>query len=121
MTGVVDDEVDGAEGVDGRLRDGHAPLGGGHRVVAGHGLAAGGGDLGHGGVGRAAGRPGAVGVPAEVVDHDPRPPAGQLQGVGLAQAAAGAGHDGHPSVECDGHCPAPFVDGVILGETMGRP
>ena len=40
--GVVDDDVDRAEGVERGLDDGRPALGGGHRVVAGHGLAAGG-------------------------------------------------------------------------------
>jgi hypothetical protein len=76
------------------------PLGGGHVVVVGHGLAARGPDLRHhlvGGRGRAG--PAAVPGAAQVVDHHLGAAPGQLQGVGPAQAAAGAGDDGHAAVE----------------------
>ncbi len=36
---------------------------------------------------------------AEVVDHDPRPLFGQLEGVGAADAVPGPGHEGYLAVE----------------------
>ncbi len=45
------------------------------------------------------------GVGVGVVDHDRRAGGGQRFGVGPAQAAAGAGHDGHPTSEIHAHLP----------------
>ena len=99
--GVVDDDVDLAERVDRGLDDALAALGGGHRVVVRHGVAAGGldlvDDLLRGCVVAAL----AVDRAAEVVDDDLRAAARHLEGVGPAQPAAGAGHDRDPAIEGD--------------------
>ena len=98
--GVVDDDVDLAERVDGGLDDGLAALGRGDGVVVGHGLAAGRLDL----VDDLSARPrrrtaGAVDRAAEVVDDDQRAALGEQERVGAAEAAAGAGDDRDLAVE----------------------
>jgi hypothetical protein len=60
------------------------------------GLAAGGGDLGHHGIGL-----------GQVVDHHLGAARGQGQGVRAAEAAAGAGDDGHAAVEAKRHVAHP--------------
>src|SRR6185369_9548888 len=71
--GVVDDDVDPAEGVhrglDDRLPTGHA----GHRVVVGHGIAARLGDLLHDLIGRLPVGPGPDLAAAVIVHHHPGP------------------------------------------------
>src|SRR5690606_31788105 len=91
--GVVDDDVDAAPGVERRLHDGPAALGGGDRVVVGHGLAAGGLDLVDHLLGRRRAAAGAVHRAAEVVDHHVGAPPGELEGVGPAEAATRTGDD----------------------------
>ena len=70
--GVVDHDVDAAEGVDRRLHDRLAALGRGDRVGVGDGLAAGRLDLVDDQLGRAGVAAGAVDGAAEVVDDDQR-------------------------------------------------
>ena len=103
--GVVDDDVDGAERVDGGLHDGLAAFGGGDAVGVGDGLAAQVVDLLGGGVGRALGVALAAHRAAEVVDDDACAPPGQLQGVLTSEAAAGPRDDRHLAVVSDVcHC-----------------
>ena len=102
--GVVDDDVDLAEGVDRGLDDVLAALGRRDRVVVGHRLAAGRldfvDDLLRGGV--VAALP--VDGPAEVVDDHASAAPGEVEGVRAAQAATSTGDDRDPAVEGDlGH------------------
>ena len=99
--GVVHEDVDPAEVVERGLDDRLAAFGRGDRVVVGCGLAAGLDDLLHGRVGHAAAAAAAVGRAAEVVHDDGRAAARELEGVGLAEAAARAGDHGHAAVETD--------------------
>src|SRR5690606_36017006 len=124
--GVVDDDVDAAEVVDRGLDDRPAALGRGDRVVVGRGLTAGLADLLHGLVGHARARARAVGLPAEIVHDHLAAARGELQGVGLAEAAAGAGDDGHLAVEADVAHGGPFrsgvwIDRVEAGRFYGNP
>ena len=79
--GVVDHDIHPAERLHSGGGDGRPALGSGHRVGVCHRLAAAAVDL----VGHFLGRPlagtGAVGRSAQVVDHQPSPPPGQLQRV----------------------------------------
>ena len=111
--GVVDDDVDLAEGVDGRLHDRRAALGRGDAVVVGDGLAAGRLDLVDDLLGGRLGAAGAVGGAAEVVDDDERAPLGEVEGVRPAEAAAGARDDRHLAVE-------PEISHVLLLRVVGR-
>ena len=52
---------------------------------------------------------GAVAGAAEIVDHHLRPAPRELEGIGTAQPAAGAGDDGNAIVEPDGHGSAPLL------------
>ena len=88
--GVVDDDVDPAEGVDGGLDDRGAL---GDRVVVGDGLAAGGDDLRDDRVCRCGTLASAPSVTAEVVDDDLRPAAREEEGVGAAETVARASDD----------------------------
>ena len=99
--GVVDDDVDAPEGVDGRLHDRLAALDRGDRVGVGDGHPAGGGDLLDDRLCRAGARAGAVDGAAEVVHHHQRPAGGQQQGVLATQPAAGAGDDRYLAVETE--------------------
>ncbi len=90
--GVVDDDVDGAEGVKRGLHDFGAVF---HRVVVGHRLAAERLDLRHHLVRRRAGLAAAVDVAAEIVHHHLGAAGAEQQRVLLAQAVAGAGDDDH--------------------------
>ena len=99
--GVVDHDVDAAEGVERALHDGGAALGRGHRVGVGHRLAAGRLDLVDHSLGRALVAAGAVDGAAEVVDHHERAAGGEQQGVLPAEAAARAGDDRYLAVEAE--------------------
>ena len=99
--GVVDDDVDPVEGVEGGLDDRLASLGRGDAVGVGDRLPALIADLlGHR-LGQRGIRAFAVERAAGVVDDDARAPGRQQQGVLLAQAPAGAGHDGHLPVKAE--------------------
>ena len=116
--GVVDDDVDLAEGVDGGLDDGLAALGRGDRVGVGDGLAAGGLDL----VDDELGGPGVAAGPvdgaAEVVDDDQRAAWRRAERVLPAEAAARARDDRHLAVETEcqpwpGTVPRPASDAEL--------
>src|SRR5581483_2177975 len=101
--GVVDDNVDGAEGVESLLDNRRSTFWTCDGVHVGDGLAAGGADdLNRvGGGSRSAAGP--VGAPADVVDDDPGSPAGEFQRVGSAEAAPGSGDDGDLAIKIDWH------------------
>ena len=108
-----DDGVQLAVGVNGGLDYGLAALHGGHRLLAGHGLAAGLANLcrhllGDGLVGAAA-----VQVYPGVNDHHPGSLGGHLLGHALADATAGAGYDCNFVLKKVGHLCAPVMR--ILG------
>ncbi|MCY1424535.1 hypothetical protein D9M71_402850 [compost metagenome] len=84
-TGVVDDDVDAAEGVQGGLHATVAEVGGGHVTDAGDCIAAEGADFRDHFIGRSL---------VEVVDHDLGAFFGKFQRDGAADAAAGTGNDG---------------------------
>ena len=93
-----------------------APLDGGDGVVVGHGLAAGGHDLGHDLVGRVHRRrvARAVGVAdghPQVVHHHPRAAGGELQGVLTPEPPTRTGDDRDLAVE------AQFPHGPCLART----
>ncbi len=71
---VVDDDVDGPVGVQRGLHDGRAPLRRGYRLVVGDGLATRLDDLLDHLLGWAVASASPVGIPPQVVDHDPRSP-----------------------------------------------
>ncbi|MNQ89124.1 hypothetical protein D3C85_1044220 [compost metagenome] len=96
--GVVDQDVDGAEGLQG---GGDDLLALGHRVVVGDSLAAQGADLGDHGIGRGGRAAQAFGADAQVIDHDLGASGTQQQGMGAAQAVAGAGDNGDFAVEAN--------------------
>ena len=85
------------------LHDGRAALGGGDRVVVGHGLAAGGLDLVDHLLGGAVVAALAVDRAAEVVDHDEGAAPGELECVRTAEATTGAGDDRDLAVEGESH------------------
>ena len=99
--GVVDHDVDAAEGVERRLHDGLAALRRGDRVGVGDRLAARRLDLVDDELGRAGIAAGAVDGAAEVVDHDQRAAPPELQGVLATEPAAGARDDRHLAVETE--------------------
>ena len=101
-TGVVDDDINLAEGFHGGLDDIFTALGRGHVVVIGNRLTAGFLDLLYHLVGCRR-RPLAGTVPraTQIVDHHLGTAAGQFQGVSPSQAAAGTGDDGYPVVKPD--------------------
>jgi RimJ/RimL family protein N-acetyltransferase len=107
-TGEAMDDVDLAEAVQRGLHDAGTTLGGHHGVEVRDRLAALGRDLVddllRGGVVAAL----ALDAATEVVDDDEGTAGRELEGVGAAEAAAGAGDDGHTAVEADvGHRSAP--------------
>ena len=96
--GVVDDDIDLAESVDGGLDDVLTAFGRGHRVVVGHGLATCidyllDGLVGHRGTGS-----GSVGRTAQVVDDNAGTTAAHHHRVCLAQAAACTCNHGHTAI-----------------------
>ena len=97
--GVADQDVYLAVSVQGGLEDVLAAFDGGDIVPIGHGLAAGFLDLVDHLLGGAAVGARPVAGSAQVIDHHLGAFLGEQLGVGLAQAAAGPGHDGHFSVE----------------------
>ena len=106
--GVVDDDVEVAERLDGLVRPSPGTVEGGDAVGVGHRLATGGDDLvddrlGGRGVGTAA-----VAGAAEVVDDDLGALGSEQQGVLAADAAPAAGDDRNSSVQ-DNHQETAFV------------
>jgi hypothetical protein len=99
--GVVDDDVDAAEGVEGRLDHGVGALRRGDAVRVGHRRTAERLDLLDHLLGRPGRGPGAVDGAPQVVDHDLGAPRGQQEGVLPSQTAAGAGDDRHLALEPD--------------------
>ena len=91
--GVVDDDVDPSEGVDGRLDDGLATLGRGHAAGVGDRDAAEVVDLLGGGLGRPLAAALAADRRAQVVDDDLGAARRQQERVLAAEAPAGAGDD----------------------------
>jgi hypothetical protein len=110
--GVVDDDVDALPRVERTLDDLRPVL---DRVVVGHGLAAGGLDLLDHRVGRGR-RLAAARVAAAQIVHDDLGAAGrEQQGMGAAEAVAGAGDDGDPVVEAQiGHDGGPLASRAVL-------
>ena len=107
--GVVDDDVELAEGVDRLADDVLGPVEVGHVVVVGHRLAApAADDVGHL-LGRPLVRPFAGDRAAEVVDDDLGSLTGQLERLTPPDAVAGARDDGDLAVE-DAHVPKPSCD-----------
>ncbi|MOA03019.1 hypothetical protein D3C78_1225010 [compost metagenome] len=83
--GVVDDDVDAAEGIQSSLHATVTEVGGGHVAQAGDGIAAESTDFRDHFIGRSL---------IEVVDHDLGAFFGEFQRDGAADAAAGTGNDG---------------------------
>ena len=94
--GVVDDDVDTAEGIQRGLHDG-GPIG--HRIVVRDGLAASGLDLVDDDVGRAVAGTVARAAAAQVVDHDLGAARREEQRVGATQSVASARDDDDSVVE----------------------
>jgi hypothetical protein len=98
-SGVVDEDVDPAVTLEGRVDDRLASVGRGDRVGAGDGFASGVDDFAHyvvGGCGVGA----VTGEAATGVVHDDlRPARREQQGVGAAEPPATPGHDGGATVE----------------------
>jgi len=120
--GVVDEDIEASEGGEGGFDDAFASLGGGDVVVVGDGLAAAGldfrDDLVGGGTGAV---PGTVTGAAEVVDHDPGSPFGELQGVHPSQAAPRPRDHRHAAVKTDlvRGDGAVFEDAVVDDDVAG--
>ena len=98
--GVVDEDVQVAEGVDGRVDQLLGPLPVGDVVAVRHRLATPGRDLGDDFVGRAVVRAGAVVGAATVVDDDLGSFGGEQKGVLATDAAPGSRDDRDASLEC---------------------
>ena len=108
--GIIDQNVQPPKGFQGGVDDVLSPGGLGHIVRVGHGLAPGGPDLVHHGLGRGGGSvTGAVPGTAQIVDHHLGTAFGQFQGIGPAQTGPGPGDHGHPALE------------VQIGGQVGRP
>jgi len=115
--GVVDQDIDAAEGVARGLDDGVGVLRLGDRQRAGDRLAAALGDLVDHGLRRTGVRAGAIEARADVVDHDARAFARQQQRDRAADAAAGAGDDRNLVCNDARHCTPSFVmPGLVPGE-----
>ncbi len=103
--GVVDDHVEPAERVDGRLHDPAGPLPVGYVVAVDHGPAPERPDLlGHL-FSRIRGGADPIEAGSDVVDHHRGALPGELQGVGPADAPAGARHHHDPSLADHGWTP----------------
>ncbi|MCY1243617.1 hypothetical protein D9M72_566410 [compost metagenome] len=89
-TGVVDHHIDPTEGIQGVLHDLVAI---GHRIVIGHRNATGSTDFGNHSIGGRSVGALALSRTTQVIDHDPGAMAGEQQGMGTPQAAAGARDD----------------------------
>ena len=100
--GVVDDDVDGAEGVEGGLHDGFTALGGGDRVVVGDSNAAELLDLLDDEVRRAVVVAFAIHAATEVVDDHEGTATRQLESMAAAEATSGSGDDGDLAIQGQG-------------------
>jgi hypothetical protein len=98
--GVVDQDVEVAEGLDGGVDQPLAALPVADVVGVGHRLAAGGGDLVHHLLGRRPVVPRPVHRAAQVVDHHAWPLRPRRAGRAPADAATGPGDDRDASVQC---------------------
>ena len=101
--GVVEHDVEPAERLDGHVHQALGTLDRGHVVAVDDALAAGGGDLVHDLLRRRQRTAGAVGLGADVVDHDLRTLGGEGEGVCPTESTPGAGHDHYPSVTDAAH------------------
>ncbi len=112
---VVHQTVEAAEGVQCDGQQALAGIGFLDRQRCGDGATAQGDDLGRDGLGRA----GRVGGAGAGVDHDAGAASGQIQSVGSAEAASGAGDDDHLILK-GAHASAPSDPVVPLGRGQGR-
>ena len=112
--GVVDEDVEVAEGLDGRVHEALRALPRRDAVAVRDGLPAHGDDLVRHLLGRGAVAAGAVGGAAEVVHDDLRSLPGEQQRVLAADAAPGPRDDRYPSVQCTHRARPPFVRGRTL-------
>ncbi|MCY1430324.1 hypothetical protein D9M71_462690 [compost metagenome] len=101
VTGVVDDDIDPAEAVQCRLHDAFAAGAGAHGVVVRDGLATGRSDFLDYLVRHALGAAAPIKAAAQVVHDYGGAPGAELQRVGAAQAASGAGDYGNSVLEID--------------------
>ena len=100
--GIVDEDVESSEGVDGRVHERVRTVPVGHVVGVGDGLSAGGANLVDDGLRRPDIRTAAVDRRTDVVHDDRRALTGELERVAPADPAAGAGHDRDPSIAKSG-------------------
>ena len=103
VAGIVDEDIDLAEGVVGALDDRPAAFRAGHRVMVGHRLAARRADLGDHRVGRRVRAAAACHRTAQIIHHHLGAACGQQQGVAPPQAVAGAGDHGDAAVISNCH------------------
>ncbi len=101
--GIVDQDVDTAEGFERALHDGVGILRLGDRQRRGDGFAAGRLDRRHGVLRRAGVGAGAIEPGADVADHDARAFGGEQQRDAAADTAPGAGDDGGFAGDDGGH------------------
>ena len=114
-TGVVDDDVYLAVGVQRRLDDRLSAFGGVDTIVVRGRLAAGGLDLAHHLVRHGGAGAGAVSGASEVVHDDLCAARGEEEGVGAAKSAAGPGDNSHAVIESNfTHVRPPKKYGRIL-------
>src|SRR5690606_6680939 len=99
IAGIVDQDIDAPEVVQGGIDDGLPALGGGHGFRTGHRLAASGLDLVHHLGGGAAIDTLATHADTGVVDHHFRTSCREQQRIGATQAATGASDHGDAVVE----------------------
>ena len=109
--GVVDHDVDPAEGVERALHDRRPALDGGDRVGVGDRLATGRLDLVDDPFGSTLVAAGAVDRPTEIVHDDQRPTSGHHQGVLTAEAASRTRDDRYLAVETKSIRHGPNVTG----------
>ncbi len=107
--GIVDDDVDRAEGFDGGRHDGGPSFGSGDRVGVGDRLTAESLDLVDDPFGGALIGPGSVDGTTEVVDHHQRPSGREHQGVLASETTTRPGDDRNLAVESEFCCHAPDV------------
>ena len=115
--GVVDHHVQVAVGLDGLVDQPLGALPARHAVGVDHGLAAGGDDLVGHGLHDARVAAGAVGVAADVVEHQLGAVLGEHPGVLAPDASAGPGDDAHPAFTDLRHRWTPLV--VASGTPAG--
>lgn len=109
---VVDHHIDAPVGVQRLLNDVRAV---GHRVMIGNRLATGLANLLHHPVGCGTVRALALGAATQVVDHHSGAMAGEQQGMGTPQSAAGPGHDHDLVFEADGISHMRTPSAILVG------